>query len=106
MKEKVCLYKEISLKIIKTLNDEQFEEIDYLLQQREDVLNEEIKKDELKKMLIENGLLEVDKQIKSLFDEKMTKIKDEIKEHKRLNQANSSYINFNKEKLNIFNKKV
>ncbi len=61
---------------------------------------------EFKKLYIESDIFEIDKEIKNMFEKKIGKIKDEIKTQKKIKQVNYSYINTNKENLNIFNKKV
>ncbi|MGL5755008.1 MAG: hypothetical protein ACRCYC_06745 [Paraclostridium sp.] len=99
-------YKEISIDIIDRLEKQDFDNISELLDQRQKIL-ESINDTKLfKSMLIEAGIKEIDEKIYNLLKENIFKIKFEIKEHKKSKKANNSYINFTKEKLNIFNKKV
>ena len=105
MIQKSKLYKDISIKIIDNLNKGELDNIEGLLDERQ-VLLEEDSLLELKKILINDGILDIDKNIHKLLSENIDKVKCEIREHKRSERANNSYINFNKEKLNIFNQKV
>ncbi len=106
MIQKSKLYKGISIKIIDNLNKGELDDIESLLDERQALLEEENSLLELKKILINDGILDIDKNIHKLLSENIDKVKCEIREHKRSERANNSYINFNKEKLNIFNQKV
>lgn len=111
MEELTRLYKEISLQLITRLENEELDTIDKLLDKRQEILNQEILSDEsnkkrFKDILVKQGILEIDNNIHNLLDENIIKVKNEIREHKMSKQANNSYINFNKNKLNIFNEKV
>lgn len=100
------LYKDISIKIIDNLNKGELDNIEYLLDERQALLEEENSPSELKKILINDGILDIDRSIHKLLSENIDRVKCEIREHKRSERANNSYVNFNKEKLNIFNEKV
>lgn len=111
MEELTKAYKEISLQLITRLENGELDTIEKLLDNRQEILNQEILNDEsnkkrFKDILVKQGIMEIDKSIQDLFDENIVKVKNEILEHKVSKQANNSYINFNKNKLNIFNKKV
>ncbi|CEP90977.1 MAG: flagellar protein FliT [Paeniclostridium sordellii] len=106
MKELAKKYKEISLDIIKNLEKDDSYDVNILLDKRQEILDSINDTSLFKQMLVEDGILEIDEKIHSLLKEKMIKVKMEIKEHKKSTQANNSYVNFSKEKLNIFNKKV
>lgn len=106
MKEFAKKYKEISLDIINELEADDNYDIDELLDKRQEILDNINDKNLFKQMLVEDGILEIDGKIQSLLKEKIIKVKIEIKEHKKSIQANNSYVNFSKKKLNIFNKKV
>lgn len=106
MKELAKKYKEISLDIIKNLEKDDSYDVNILLDKRQEILDSINDRNLFKQMLVEDGILEIDEKIHSLLKEKMIKVKIEIKEHKKSIQANNSYANFSKEKLNIFNKKV
>lgn len=104
--DNIKLYKDISSEIISSIENEEVYKISKLLDRRQEILDIEKNNEEFKKVLINNGILEVDKEIKELLDKSMIKIKNEIRQHKRLVQANNSYTNSVKENLNIFYKKV
>ncbi|CEN79306.1 flagellar protein FliT [Paraclostridium sordellii] len=106
MKEFAKKYKEISLDIINELETDDTYDIDELLDKRQELLDNINDEKLFKQMLVEDGILEIDEKIHSLLKEKIIKVKMEIKEHKKSIQANNSYVNFSKKKLNIFNKKV
>lgn len=104
--ENIKLYKEISLEIIKLFENNGLDKLEYLLNKRQQILNEELKNEKFKKILVNDGIVEIDKTIHNLLNKSIDEVKHEIREYKVSKQANNSYINFNKEKLNIFNKKV
>lgn len=106
MKEFAKKYKEISLDIIKNFEKDDSYDMNELLDKRQEILDNINDRNLFKQMLNEDGILEIDEKIHSLLKEKMIKVKIEIKEHKKSMQANNSYVNFSKEKLNIFSKKV
>ncbi|CEP97139.1 flagellar protein FliT [Paraclostridium sordellii] len=106
MKEFAKKYKEISLDIINKLETDDTYDIDGLLDKRQEILDNISDEKLFKQMLVEDGILDIDEKIHSLLKEKIIKVKMEIKEHKKSIQANNSYVNFSKKKLNIFNKKV
>ena len=102
----IQLYKDISAEIISSIQNENVDKISELLDKRQDILDIEKDNEEFIKVLIKNGILEVDKEIKELLDESMIKVKKEIKQHKQLVKVNNSYTNSFKENLHIFYKKV
>lgn len=111
MEELARLYKEISLELITRLENGELDTIEKLLDNRQEILNQEILNEEsnkkrFKDILVKQGILEIDNNISNLLNENIIKVKNEIREHKMSKQANNSYINFNKNKLNIFNEKV
>lgn len=111
MEELARLYKEISLQLIIRLENGELDTIEKLLDNRQEILNQEILNEEsnkkkFKDILVKQGILEIDNNISNLLNENIIKVKNEIREHKMSKQANNSYINFNKNKLNIFNEKV
>lgn len=99
-------YKQISLDIIDKLENNNNYYIDELLNERQKILDNVSDRKLFKQMLVEDGILEIDEKIHSLIKENIIKVKMEIMEYKKSKQANNSYINYNKESLNIFNKKV
>lgn len=111
MEELTKAYKEISLELITRLENGELDIIEKLLDNRQEILNQEILNEEsnkkrFKDILVKQGILEIDNNISNLLNENIIKVKNEIREHKMSKQANNSYINFNKNKLNIFNEKV
>lgn len=111
MYKQLDLYKNLSIEILNLLKEDKFDkfdEIDEILDKRS-LLIKEIHKNqqtEFKKLYVESNAYDIDKEIKSIFEKKIGNIKDEIKTQKKIKQVNYSYINANKEKINIFNKKV
>lgn len=106
MKELAKKYKEISLDIIKNLEKDDSYDVNLLLDKRQGILDSINDRNLFKQKLVEDGILEIDEKIHYLLKKKIIEVKMEIKEHKKSIQANNSYVNFSKEKLNIFNKKV
>lgn len=104
--ENTKLYKKISLEIIKLFENDGLDKLENLLNKRQQILNVELKNEKFKKILVNEGIVEIDKTIHNLLNESIDEVKSEIQEYKVSKQANNSYMNFNKEKLNIFNKKV
>jgi hypothetical protein len=96
------------MQLLKILKEDKFDEIDEILDKRSliiEVLNKK-QNSEFKELYIESDVFEIDKELKNIFEKKVSDIKDEIKNQKKIKQANYSYINTNKENINIFNKKV
>lgn len=102
----IKLYKSISLDIIKLFENNRLEELENLINEREKILKKEINNKEFKETLIDEGIVDIDLYIKKLISENITKVKQEIREHKLSKQASDSYIYTNREKINIFNEKV
>lgn len=99
-------YKEISLDIINKLKNKEIEEINELLDIRQNILDDVANLKQFKEILLKENILNIDESIKSLLKEQIESTKEEIKEHNKSKKANMSYINIAKENLNIFNKKV
>lgn len=102
----IKLYKSISLDIIKLFEDDKLEELEHLIDKREKILKEEINNKEFKKILINEGVLNIDLTIKKLISENIMQVKQEIREHNLSKQASGSYMCTTKQKINIFNAKV
>lgn len=102
----IKLYKNISLEIIKLFEDDKLEELEKLLNKRDKILKEEINNREFKKILIDDGILDLDLTIKKLISENIIEVKQEIREHNLSKQASGSYMYTTKQKINIFNVKV
>ncbi|MFR8974045.1 hypothetical protein, partial [Romboutsia timonensis] len=59
-----------------------------------------------KDLMINIGIIDLDKTIKNLLNQNMIKIKLEIQKQKLSTITNNTYINNNQQKINIFNAKV
>ncbi|WP_170075491.1 flagellar protein FliT [Paraclostridium dentum] len=99
-------YKEISLDIVKKLKTKDIEDINGLLDIRQNILDYVTDSKKFKDILLKENIIDIDENIKCLLKEQMEDTKKEIKEYNKSKKANMSYINIGKEKLNIFNKKV
>ena len=106
MKDKIDLYKDISLQLLELLKNDQLDNIDERLEQREIILKNINNHDEFIKLATENGIVELEKQISNLFNTKVNEAKQELIDYRKSKEANNTYVNLSKEKLNIFNKKV
>ena len=91
------LYKQISLAIINDIENNNIDILNELFEKRQNKLKDD---------LIKSEILEIDNKIKTLLIKEIEKTKSEIKEHRRSIMVNNSYIQNNKEILNLFNKKV
>ena len=106
MTEKIDLYKKTSLELLELLKNEELDSIDEKLEQREVILKDIGDINEFRRLASENGVIVLEKEISHLFNTKVNEAKQELIEYRKSKQANSTYKNLSKEKLNIFNKKV
>lgn len=104
--DSIQLYKNISLEIVEAIKKDNIELLNTLLDKRQEILDNEYTNKQLIEKLIEEGIVDIDKEIQNLLYERIDKVKNEIKLHKKSMQVNNSYMNINKEKINIFYKKV
>ena len=104
--DNVNLYKKITLEIIQCLKDDKIEELEILFEKREKILQEEKNNKNFKDLMINIGIIDLDKTIKNLLNQNMIKIKLEIQKQKLSTITNNTYINNNQQKINIFNAKV
>ena len=104
--DNIKLYKKITLEIIQCLKDDKIEELEILFEKREKILQEEKNKKNFKDLMINIGIIDLDKTIKNLLNQNMIKIKLEIQKQKLSTITNNTYINNNQQKINIFNAKV
>ena len=102
----IKLYKKITLEIIQCLKDDKIEELEILFEKREKILQEEKNNKNFKDLMINIGIIDLDKTIKNLLNQNMIKIKLEIQKQKLSTITNNTYINNNQQKINIFNAKV
>ena len=104
--DNIKLYKKITLEIIQCLKDDKIEELEILFEKREKILQEEKNNKNFKDLMINIGIIDLDKTIKNLLNKNMIKIKLEIQKQKLSTITNNTYINNNQKKINIFNAKV
>ena len=104
--DNIKLYKQITLEIIQCLKDDKIEELEILFEKREKILQEEKNNKNFKDLMINIGIIDLDKTIKNLLNKNMIKIKLEIQKQKLSTITNNTYINNNQQKINIFNAKV
>ena len=102
----IKLYKKITLEIIQCLKDDKIEELEILFEKREKILQEEKNNKNFKDLMINIGIIDLDKTIKNLLNQNMIKIKLEIQKQKLSTITNNTYINNNQQKINIFNAKL
>ena len=104
--DNIKLYKKITLEIIQCLKDDKIEELEIIIEKREKILQEEKNNKNFKDLMINIGIIDLDKTIKNLLNQNMIKIKLEIQKQKLSTITNNTYINNNQQKINIFNAKV
>ena len=104
--DNIKLYKKITLEIIQCLKDDKIEELEILFEKREKILQEEKNNKNFKDLMINIGIIDLDKTIKNLLNQNMIKIKLEIQKQKLSTITKNTYINNNQQKINIFNAKV
>ena len=104
--DNIKLYKKITLEIIQCLKDDKIEELEILFEKREKILQEEKNNKNFKDLMINIGIIDLDKTIKNLLNQNMIKIKLEIQKQKLSTITNNTYINNSQKKINIFNAKV
>ncbi|WP_302333906.1 hypothetical protein [uncultured Romboutsia sp.] len=104
--DNIKLYKKITLEIIQCLKDDKIEELEILFEKREKILQEEKNNKNFKDLMINIGIIDLDRTIKNLLNQNMIKIKLEIQKQKLSTITNNTYINNNQQKINIFNAKV
>ena len=104
--DNIKLYKKITLEIIQCLKEDKIEELEILFEKREKILQEEKNNKNFKDLMINIGIIDLDKTIKNLLNQNMIKIKLEIQKQKLSTITNNTYINNSQKKINIFNAKV
>ncbi|EQF29184.1 flagellar FliT family protein [Clostridioides difficile CD160] len=108
LKEKINLYKDISLQIIALIKKEEYKNISNRINERQDIIDSisEVDKDDFIQLYNDNELIEIDDRIKNYLQEQLSEVKKELHEYKLTKQVNTMYYSLNREKVNIFNKKV
>ena len=104
--DNIKLYKKITLEIIQCLKDDNIEELEILFDKSEKILQDVKNNKNFKDLMINIGIIDLDKTIKNLLNQNMIKIKLEIQKQKLSTITNNTYINNNQQKINIFNAKV
>lgn len=80
--DNIKLYKKITLEIIQCLKEDKIEELEILFEKREKILQEEKNNKNFKDLMINIGIIDLDKTIKNLLNQNMIKIKLEIQKQK------------------------
>ncbi|UWD48928.1 flagellar protein FliT [Clostridioides difficile] len=108
LEEKINLYKDISLQIITLIEKEEYKNISNRLNERQDIINSvsEVDKNDFIQLYNDKELIEIDDRIRNSLQEQLSEVKKELHEYKLTKQVNTMYYNLNREKVNIFNKKV
>ncbi|KPI56311.1 hypothetical protein KW94_01320 [Clostridioides difficile] len=108
LEEKINLYKDISLQIIALIKKEEYKNISNRIDERQDIINSisEVDKNDFIQLYNDMELIEIDDRIRSYLQEQLSEVKKELHEYKLTKQVNTMYYSLNREKVNIFNKKV
>nr|UWI50437.1 flagellar protein FliT [Clostridioides difficile] len=108
LEEKINLYKDISLQIITLIEKEEYKNISNGLNERQSIINSisEVDKNDFIQLYNDMELIEIDNRIRNSLQEQLSEVKKELHEYKLTKQVNTMYYNLNREKVNIFNKKV
>lgn len=99
-------YKEISLQVIAEIRGEgDPEKISSLLDERQKTLDKAVESNQLQRFRIQyaqNSLDKLDEEMKSLLAELLEKTKEEIRIHRKKQNATEAYMKTNKPAGNIF----
>lgn len=99
LEELFLKYKEISLIIIKTLDDDLVEQLDSKFEERKTILEQIIlrreNKEVLKELYEKYGLFKIDEEMKGKFKYAMDNVKSEMAKVQKRKEANISYNNIN-----------
>ncbi|MCC0644157.1 MULTISPECIES: flagellar protein FliT [unclassified Clostridioides] len=108
LEEKINLYKDISLQIIKLIEKEEYKNISNRLNDRHNIINSisEVDKNDFIQLYNDMELIAIDDRIRNSLQEQLSEVKKELHEYKLTKQVNTMYYSLNREKVNIFNKKV
>lgn len=102
-------YKEISQKIIKTLDDDLVEQLDSKFEERRTILEQIILKKESKEVLKDlyekYDLFKIDEEMKGKFKYAMNNVKSEMVKVQKRKEANISYNNIDARAV-YFSKKI
>lgn len=108
LEDKLNLYKEISLQIIRLIEEEEYKYISDRLDDRQKIINsiDENDKENFMSIYSNMRLIYIDNKIQSTLQKNLLEVKKELHEYKLTKQVNTMYSKLNREKVNIFNKKV
>lgn len=108
LEDKLNLYKEISLQIIGLIEEEEYQYISNKLDDRQKIIDSIDEKDKENFISIYNNikLIYIDNEIQKSLQKSLLEVKKELHEYKLTKQVNTMYSKLNREKINIFNKKV
>lgn len=99
-------YKEISFRIITEIKGEGDPEvISDLLDKRQKILDKATENNQIQRFRIQyaqNNLDKIDEEMRSLLSELLKKTKEEMKSHRKKQNASTAYMNTNKPSGNIF----
>ncbi|KLE15056.1 hypothetical protein [Clostridium sp. C8] len=102
-------YKTITEHIVENISNND-KDLNNLMDKREELINElfkdkNINLEEVRKIYISRGLLELDKKLKASIEEEQTKTKEEIKKLHKVKSANNAYEK-NRRINSFFNAKI
>ena len=106
----INLYKNISLEILKILNEDDIdnEKLEYNIEKRQEIIyslnNEDL--ESFKNHYKNSEIIKIDNEIKKLLGNKIIEVRKELNSYKIKKNVNTVYANMNKNKLNIFSKRV
>lgn len=99
-------YKELSLRIIKEIKgDGNPEIISNLLNERQKILDKATENNQIQRFRIQYAQHELDKldeEMKTLLSDLLKKTKEEMKAHRKKQNASTAYMNTSKQRGNIF----
>lgn len=108
LEDKLDLYKEISLQIISLIDKEEYQYISDKLDDRQKIINsvDENDKESFLSIYSDMKLINIDSKIQNTLQKNLLEVKKELHEYKLTKQVNTMYSKLNREKVNIFSKKV
>ena len=106
----INLYKNISLEILKILNEDDIdnEKLEYNIEKRQEIIDSLNDEDleSFKNHYKNSEIIKIDNEIKKLLGNKIIEVRKELNSYKIKKNVNTVYANMNKNKLNIFSKRV
>lgn len=108
--DKLSMYKQLTLNMIEAANDEKYEAIEMLLSDRENlisVINQlQYTKEEFKRMVSELNILETQKHLDDIMEEKRNCIKANISTLQVNRNANKSYNKQHYANVSLLNEQI